>query len=83
MQNRDKLMEVARIAEKASRDLKAYIEENVSQAELFERDTITYAGVILSMASSVICELYQGTKPKFDLTRANTILREWGADELV
>ncbi len=82
MKNRDTLVNIARQIEYQARQLKAFIPENVHQKEIAERETITYAGVMLSMASSVLCELYQETKPDFSIMAVNGILREWGADEL-
>lgn len=83
MRNREQLIAIARDIELQARKLRSYIPENLHQKEVAERETITYAGVMLSMASSTLCELYEGTKPNFDLVAVNGVLREWGADELV
>lgn len=83
MTNRDELIRIARDIELQARKLRAYIPENVHQREVAERESITYAGVMLSLASSTLCDLYEGTKPDFDMMAVNGVLREWGADELV
>lgn len=83
MQNRNTLLQIAQAIEVQAQRLRAYIPENVHQREQAERQTIAYAGTMLSLASSTLCELYEGTKPNFDLVAVNGVLREWGVEELV
>lgn len=83
MKNRNALIKIAQDIEVTSRRLRNYMAENVHQKDVAEVQTITYAGVMLSLASSVLCELYEDTKPDFSMVAVNGILREWGADELV
>lgn len=83
MKNRNALLKIAQDVEATARALRSYMAENVHQKEVAEVQTITYAGVMLSLASSVLCGLYEDTKPDFSMVAVNGVLREWGADELV
>lgn len=83
MQNRNILLRTAQAIEGEAKKLRTFIPENVHQKEQAERQTIAYVGTMLSLASSTLCELYEGTKPSFDLDSVNGVLREWGVDELV
>ncbi len=83
MKERNTLLSIAQDIEACSRKLKVYTHENLVQEETAERETMAYAGTMLSMASSVLCELYSNTKPDFSVAAVNGVLREWGVDELV
>ena len=72
---------MGRTAEKVAGDIRIIMTHYPDDAR--KQQVLRFAGALCSMASSLLCELYEAEgQEHFNMAHANKVLREWGVDEL-
>ena len=81
-ERRARIVEVARRIEECCKEVRNLVKAFMPDERL-ERECCKYTGVLLTMASGTLCEVYEQTKKDtFDIASVNGVLRKWGLEEL-
>ena len=78
MKNKE-LMRSARVIEKTAADIRLLSDE---YQDAKKSAVLRFAGSLCTMASSILCELYEVENSDFTVAKANNILRSWGMEEI-
>lgn len=83
MKKDNELLELAHRVEACGVSVRKIATDYYMNVEFNSCNAARFAGSFCSMASSILCELYETQKSDFNIDNANNVLREWGLDELV
>lgn len=82
MNKDNSLLMAARQIEGVGQTIRSFIPRYSNNQDMKNVPVLRFAGSLCSMASSILCELYECQDSEFDTIHANRVLREWGMDEL-
>jgi len=79
----EQLLIAARQVEAVGSVIRSYMPRYSDKQEMKNVAVLRFAGSLCSMASSILCELYECQQAEFNKEHANCVLREWGMEELI